>query len=176
MKKKRIQYNFSGSLEPSNVLVILLPETQQSPVFIMAFSGTSRFLEDGFHFRRFWQKIRKCSLISGTAEDSETFVLLLRCYRNVKKSWSTNKMNEKMCCLVFTFSAKMSTLYSEKTKTAIKTCLYYEPPQPENAIMKTGLKRFAPENHRYDVCHCRHGLFALVPFFPSVFSSISDLL
>ena len=69
-------------------------------------------------------------------------MLRLRFYRNVKK-WSTTKMNDKLCCLVYVF-------------------------QPKNAITKKGLKIFVPADHRYDVCRCRHGLIALAPSFPLV--------
>ena len=141
----------------------------------MAFSGTragfAAFWTTVFIFVVFGKKFESAVLFQELQKILNHLCLRLRCYRNVKKSWSTTKMNEKMCCLVFTFSAKMSTLYSRENENGDKTCLHYEPPQPsrpENAIMKTGLKRFVPAHHRYDVCHCRHGLIALAPSFPSV--------
>ena len=142
-----------GSLKPSVVLVILLPTTQQSLVFIMAFSGTRwpdlalPLFGRQFSFLSFLAKIRKRSLISGIVEDSESFVLRLRCYRNVKKSWTTSKMNDQMCCLVsFVFSQNVYSVRREN-ENGDKTCLHYEMPQPsrpESIIMKTWLKRFAP--------------------------------
>ena len=86
----------------------------------MVFSGTragfAAFWTTVFIFVVFGKKIRKRSLISGITEDSASFVLRLRCYKSVKKSWSTANMNDKMCCLVLTFSAKMSTRKARKRK------------------------------------------------------------
>ena len=62
-RKKRIQYNFSGSLAPSVVLVAAFWTT----VFIFVI-------------------FEKNSKVQSYFRNSESFVLRLRCYRNVNKS------------------------------------------------------------------------------------------
>jgi len=75
--------------------------------------------------------------------------------------------------VLFNFYVFSQNVYSmrRESENGDKTCPHYEPPQlsrPGNAIMKTGLKRFAPADHRYYACRCRNGLISLAPLFPSI--------